>query len=62
MSCIDSSTPSLQKMGAQPSTEADADGDEEDIFPSIKRGHSSYLVSVLQSHFVDGWGRLVGRM
>lgn len=31
-------------MGAQPSTEADPDGDEEDIFPSIKR-NSSYLVS-----------------
>ena len=35
-------------MGAQPSTEADGnDGDEEDIFPTIKRGQSqsSYLVS-----------------
>ena len=35
-------------MGAQPSTEADGnDGDEEDIFPTIKRGQSqaSYVVS-----------------
>lgn len=32
-------------MGAQPSTEADADGDEEDIFPTIKGTHSSFLVS-----------------
>lgn len=39
------------KMGAQPSTEmADGDGEEEDIFPSIKRGHSSFLVSEPRGH------------
>lgn len=35
-------------MGAQPSTEADAEGDEEDIFPSIK-GNSSFLVSFISN-------------
>lgn len=43
-------------MGAQPSTEADAEGDEEDIFPTIKR-NSSYLVSEKPGKFlnVSGW-------
>lgn len=46
-------------MGAQPSTEADADGDEEDIFPTIKGTHSSFLVSaIIRMHGCMDWGAL----